>query len=53
MLMLYCSRTVATCLYALQALTVLPARMSCRLCQAACNLERVRWEHACLAAQDC
>jgi hypothetical protein len=33
-LMMHYSRTVAACLYALQALTVLPARISCRLMMA-------------------
>jgi hypothetical protein len=51
MLALYCSDTVAACLHALQALTAMPARTSCRPCQASWKLARVRWEHACLAAQ--
>jgi hypothetical protein len=46
MLVLYCSRIVAVCLHALQTLTALPAHTSCMPCQA-----RVRWKHACLAAQ--
>jgi hypothetical protein len=50
-LVLYCSRTVPACLHDLHALTALPARTSCMLCQAPWKLVCVRWEHACLAAQ--
>jgi hypothetical protein len=53
-LALHCSRTVAACSHVLQALTALPARMSCRLMMALTSgaLEMCAcWEHAFLAAQ--
>jgi hypothetical protein len=45
------SHTIAACLDALQALNALPAGMSCRHYQTSWKLARVRWKHACLAAQ--
>jgi hypothetical protein len=47
-LMMYCSRIVASCL---QPLTALSACTSCRPCQTSWKLARVCWEHVCLAAK--
>jgi hypothetical protein len=51
MLALYCNCTVVSCLHALQALTALSARTSCRPYQALWKLAPVRWEYECLTAQ--